>query len=237
MSDEHAILQNVAKQWLSWIRDQMGLPSLGNSKPDISSDSENDLSDDADVGRAAPSEMSEATKQIAKRWLQSGKGNMDQQSQGSAGGGSGNALDISDDSGTDEEHERPAVALSAQTQSIAKRWLSTLRSQPGTAPRARSQPGNLSDDDSSSENDQNDAVIHMSQSTTRIARLWLNSVRHIPSNQQAQRAQLSSDDSSSDIENAPRQNGASLGRGIPLPAELSNSTKQIMAKWIATIRN
>ena len=216
----------------------MGLPSLGNSKPDISSDSENDSSGDSDQGRAVPSEMSESTKQIAKKWLESGKGKSNQVSQGSAGGGSGHVLDISDDSGTDDDHERPAVALSAQTEAIAKRWLSALQSQQGVVPRPRSHFGSLSDDDSSSDNDQNDAVIQMSQSTTRIARLWLNGVRHLSLNRQAQpqRAQLSSDDSSSDMESNPRNNGASIGRGIPLPTELSASTKQIMAKWIANIK-
>jgi hypothetical protein len=230
-------MQNVAKQWLSWIRDQMGLPSLGSSKPDISSDSENDFPDDSDLGRTVPSEMSETTKQIANKWLQSIKGNPEQGSVGAANAGNGNVLDISDDSGTDEDHERPVVALSAQTEAIAKRWLSALQSHYGRGPRPRSRFGNLSDDDSSSDNDQNDAMIQISQSATRIALLWLNGVRRISSNEQARRAQLSSDDSSSDVESNTQRHSVSLGRNIPLPTELSTSTKQIMAKWIAKIRN
>jgi hypothetical protein len=215
----------------------MGLPSLGNSKPDISSDSENGDTDDLDMGRAPPSEVSETTKKIAKKWLQTVKGKSEVESLGAAHGGTGNALDISDDSGTDEDNERPAVALSAQTEAIAKRWLSSLQSQYGTGPRPRSHFGNLSDDDTSSDNDQNDAVIQMSQSATRIALLWLNGIRHLPSNREALQAQLSSDDSSSDMESNTQRRSVSFGRSIPLPTELSASTKQIMAKWVAKVRN
>ena len=72
----------------------MGLPSLGDSKPDISSDSENDYPDESGLGKAVPSEMSETTKQIAKKWLQSVKGKPEQESFGAASGHSGHVLHL-----------------------------------------------------------------------------------------------------------------------------------------------
>jgi hypothetical protein len=209
----------------------MGLPSLGNDRPDISSDSDNESGEEDGVQRT-PAEMAAATKQIAKMWLNKGRGNNQAQSFNAPDAASSQHLNISDDSGTDEENERPAVALSAQTQAIAKKWLSALR-----GPRQRDDPGDLSDDGSSSENDQNDSVIPISQATARIARLWLSNIRRSQAMQGRPAASVSSDDDSSDSgTDAGRQNGSQSRHNIPLAGQLAPSTRRIMALWMQNIR-
>ena len=104
----------------------MGLPSQGNTRADISSDSQSESGSDDDREKPGPTEMATQTKKIAKMWLNQGRGQSDIQSSKSPLTAGKQQMDISDDSGTDEESEKPAVALSAQTQAIAKKWLSGL---------------------------------------------------------------------------------------------------------------
>ena len=167
-------------------------------------------------------------------WLNQGRGNQQAQASNATGAASGQELNISDDSGTDQDDEKPAMAVSAPTQAIAKKWLASLRL---SGPRHRDQRGGLSDDESSSDNDQNDNVIPVSQPTRRIAKLWLNNIRQTNQQQTSiSAAQVSSDEDSSDSgSESGRPNRP--GNSVSQLARLADSTRRIMTLWLGNVRN
>lgn len=216
----------VARRWLSKTRRRLGLPDRAQGGLDISSDDDSSDSDDGD-GRPKP-KLSHASEEIARRWLAKARGQIRhsapvQESKPTRG-------DISSDDSSDGGGEdRPVIAMSAQSRTIAKMWLGKVRQGDDNARPGARRVNDISDDDSSDGDDFGDSGMQVGPKAKEIAKKWLQQIRRGGGGGRAAPADQVSDDSSSDSEGGPRTSGNP-------PPNMSSKTKAIALAWLRNIR-
>ena len=219
-----AMAKTVARRWLSKTRRRLGLPDRAQGGLDISSDDDSSDSDD-DEGRPAP-KLNHASEEIARRWLANARGqirHVEDQEEVKATRG-----DISSDDESEKgEADRPVIAMSAQSRTIAKMWLGKVRTGGEQGPTRR--VNDISDDDSSESEDYGTSGMTVGPKAKEIAKKWLQAIRRGGGDRTAPVDDISDDDSSSDSEGGLRASANP-------PPNLSTKTKAIAMAWIRQIR-
>ena len=220
-----AMAKAVARRWLSKTRRRLGLPDRARGGLNISSDDDSGGSD-SDDDRPKP-KLSHASEEIARRWLANARGQIRhaapvQESKPSRG-------DISSDDDKSETDDRPIIAMSAQSRTIAKLWLNQVRKGGGPAAKMGGRVQDVSDDDSSDAEDYGTSAMELGPKAKAIAKQWLGQVRRGGGGRPAPVDDVSDDDSSSDSEGGARTSGNP-------PPNLSAKAKAIALAWLRGIR-
>jgi hypothetical protein len=220
-----AMAKAVARRWLSKTRRRLGLPDRARGGLNISSDDDSGGSG-SDDDRPKP-KLSHASEEIARRWLANARGQIRhaapvQESKPSRG-------DISSDDDKSETDERPVIAMSAQSRTIAKLWLNQVRKGGGPAAKTGRRVQDVSDDDSSDAEDYGTSAMELGPKAKAIAKQWLGQVRRGGGGRSAPVDDVSDDDSSSDSEGGARTSGNP-------PPNLSAKAKAIALAWLRGIR-
>jgi len=219
-----AMAKAVARRWLSKTRRRLGLPDRAQGGLDISSDDDSGDTDD-DEGRPKP-KLSHASEEIARRWLGNARGMI--RHAAPTGESKPSRGDISSDNDSESAKEdRPVIAMSAQTRTIAKIWLGKVRKGDGRTATRRVEE--ISDDDSSDGEQYGTSGMQLGPKSKAIAQKWLQQVRRGGGRAAAQVNDVSDDDSSSDSEAGPRASGNP-------PPNLSAKAKAIALAWLRNIR-
>lgn len=220
-----AMAKAVARRWLSKTRRRLGLPDRAQGGLDISSDDDSGSSGDDD-DRPKP-KLTHTQEEIARRWLANARGQIRhedpvEESKPTRG-------DISsDDDSSKGDGDRPVIAMSAQSRTIAKQWLGQVRKGGGDAGPSR-RVADISDDDSSDGEDFGNSNMALGPKAKEIAKKWLQQIRRGGGGRAAPVDDVSDDDSSSDSEGGPRASGNA-------PSNLSAKAKAIALAWLRKIR-
>ena len=220
-----AMAKAVARRWLSKTRRRLGLPDRAQGGLDISSDDDSGSSGDDD-DRPKP-KLTHTQEEIARRWLANARGQIRhedpvEESKPTRG-------DISSDDDSDKgEGDRPVIAMSAQSRTIAKLWLGKVRKGGGDAGPSR-RVADISDDDSSDGEDFGNSNMALGPKAKEIAKKWLQQIRRGGGGRAAPVDDISDDDSSSDSEGGPRASGNA-------PSNMSAKAKAIALAWLRKIR-
>lgn len=217
--------KTVARRWLSKTRRRLGLPDRAQGGLDISSDDDSGDSDDDD-GRPKP-KLSHASEEIARRWLANARGQIRHAAPTEDVKATRGDISSDDDSEAGKG-DRPVIAMSAQSRTIAKMWLGHVRKGEGTGPAAR-RVQDISDDDSSGSEDYGTSNMELGPKAKAIAKQWLQQVRRGGGGRAAPGNDVSDDDSSSDSEGGPRTSGNP-------PPNLTTKSKAIALAWLRNIR-
>jgi len=86
-----------------------------------------DFADSASDDEAPAPTMSGTSKDIARDWLAQVRGNLRAQGRGGDQPAAGGPNISDDDSSSEEDRDRPVVAVSQRTLEMAKRWLAKIR--------------------------------------------------------------------------------------------------------------
>lgn len=217
--------KTVARRWLSKTRRRLGLPDRAQGGLDISSDDDSGDSDDDD-GRPKP-KLSHASEEIARRWLANARGQIRHAAPTEEVKATRGDISSDDDSDAGKD-DRPVIAMSAQSRTIAKMWLGKVRKGNGAGPAAL-RVQDISDDDSSGSEDYGTSNMELGPKAKAIAKQWLQQVRRGGGGRAAPGNDVSDDDSSSDSEGGARTSGNP-------PPNLTTKSKAIALAWLRNIR-
>lgn len=98
-----------------------------------------DFADSASDDEAPATTMSESSKDIARDWLAQVRGNLRAQGRGGDQPAEGGPNISDDDSSSEEDRDRPVIAVSQRTLEMAKKWLAKIRPTAATPRRMPTQ--------------------------------------------------------------------------------------------------